>query len=251
MKKSIKYAGIAAATLLTVAPIAAPVVNSVTTVQAATDASADADAYAAAFKSSATYNKTQAGQFSEDFFSKDKIGAADFLSDSFFSNFLSDKYTGSLNNSNASVKLSATDANDAALDAAGVTSALKDAKAVNFKVVLTYFTDSNNTTATKKFTIALTPSSDQTSTVTSLNAKFTTPYKVNYGSNTADAKAQKSTDLSLTDQDDNALLSDTNEVSSYSLGGFFNSYSDALNGGSAASVGSTFTTTDGSATTYY
>ena len=35
MKKSIKYAGIAAAALLTVAPIAAPVVANVTTVQAA------------------------------------------------------------------------------------------------------------------------------------------------------------------------------------------------------------------------
>ncbi|MFD1418344.1 hypothetical protein [Companilactobacillus keshanensis] len=249
MKKSIKYAGIAAATLLAVAPVVAPVVSSTTTVQAATATSADADAYVAAFKSSATYNKAQAAQFNTADFDK-KIGATTFLSNDFFKNFLSGKDAGSLTDDNASVKFTATDSNNKELDAAGVQTALNGAKAVNFNVALSYFTEGTNTT-TKNFTIALTPTSDQTSTITSLAAKFTTPYDVNYGSNTADAKAQKSTDLSLTDQSEKALLSDTNEVSEYSLGGFFNSYADALNGGTAASVGSTFTTTDGSSTEYY
>lgn len=251
MKKNIKYAGIAAATLLAVAPVVAPVVSSVTTVQADVETSADADAYANSYKSSATYNKDQASDFSTADFNKE-IGAGTFLTNSFFKNFISDNYVGSLNDDNASVNVTATDSDSNKLDADGVKAALDGAKAVNFNVALTYFTNgSNGATATKNFKIALTPSSDQTSTITSLAAKFTTPYEVNYGSNTADAKAQSSTDLTLTDQDDNALLSDTNEVSEYSLGGFFNSYSDALNGGSAASVGSTFTTNDGSKTEYY
>ncbi|WP_125713664.1 SLAP domain-containing protein [Companilactobacillus kedongensis] len=252
MKKTIKYAGIAAAALLAVAPVAAPAMTSTTTnVQADTSypSSDDVTAYSKMFKESATYSASQAAKFSASDLDT-TIKADAFLKNDFFSQFTTGTYSGNVDDTNGSVKVSAFGENDKPLDADGVTAALKAAKTVKFIAVLEYDSGSG-ITATVSIPLTLTPTSDQTSTITSLAANFTTPYKVNYGSKTDDAKAQSSTDLSLTDQDNKALLSDNNEVSSYSLGGFFNSYSDALNGGTAASVGSTFTNDDGSATEYY
>ncbi|MFD1418343.1 hypothetical protein [Companilactobacillus keshanensis] len=248
MKKTIKYAGITAATLLAVAPIVAPVVSSVTTVKADTAILSDDDvnSYTAMFKKTATYTPAQAAKFSADDIDT-TIKAGTFLKNDFFSQFLtSPTYTGNASDSNSSVKVFASDENDRILNAAAVADAFKNNKPVKFIAVFSYVV-TGGIPVSWSIPISLSSANTQSSNVSSLTAKFTTPYSVNYGSKTADAKAQTSSDLSLTDQNGNTLLSSNN----YSLGGFFNSYADALNGSNAASVGSTFTTTDGSSTEYY
>lgn len=80
MKKSIKYAGIAAATLLAVAPVAAPVVSTTTTVQA--DANEQTD--------EATKRSDALKKFADAF---GDVAATDYVNNSYFDNFV-------LNNSN-------------------------------------------------------------------------------------------------------------------------------------------------------
>ncbi|MFC6322608.1 SLAP domain-containing protein [Companilactobacillus baiquanensis] len=268
MKKSIKYAGITAATLLAVAPVAAPVVSSVTTVQAADvvyPTATDAGKYKDQFLKSDTYTPAQAKSFTAADYNADNsdklstpIGAKVFLTDNtFFKQFLdNNSITSKIDDTNGKITaISAFENGDStnALSFSDAQSILNNAngKGVTFNITLTY----NNGAATTDdeiISISLTPAKEEAAkTVSALKATFTTPYKVAYNSSTSDAKLQKSTDLALADQDGNNLLTDSSEVTSYSLGNFYGSYASALNNGTAASVGSTFTTTDGSAATYY
>ncbi|KRK64618.1 hypothetical protein FC72_GL002026 [Companilactobacillus tucceti DSM 20183] len=266
MKKNIKYAGITAATLLAVAPVAAPVVSSVTTVQADTTyaTATDAGKYNDQFKKSDTYTPAQAKNFTAADYNADgtkalasSFGASEFLENAFFGQFLdNDSLTTKIDNNNGKiVAISATQngSSNTPLSFSDAQSILnnKDGKGVTFSITLKYNTDASNT-ADETIVINLTPAKEEAAkTVSALNAKFTTPYKVAYNSSTTDAKLQKSTDLSLTDQDGNNLLTDSAEVTSYKLGDFYGSYASALNNGTTVSVGSTFTTKDGSAATYY
>ena len=247
MKKSIKYAGIAAATLLAVAPVAAPVVSSVseTTVKAdTTDANtSNMNAYAGQFVNS-TLSQTQQdallpvgkfGKMTLDEFNKGYLQFAPYK----------------LNDNDATLKaLSSSDTAKATATVSAVTSKgtkissateldnyLNDTttKAVTITVTFNY-NDTNSTAATavtKTFTVTKAAAVQQkTADLTSAAISYDKSLNVSYNTSAADYGLVASANFSVKDNNGNVLTSpDKNGKTAIrtTLSGLYTSYNDAYN----------------------
>lgn len=241
MKKGIKYAGIAAATLLTVAPVVAPVVGSTTQTVQAADANNQKD--------NSTDSKNVSAFFTQ--FASKKIDAKTMNAIATMSGYNQDvNYTdfakGALNASfyglrsntvNGDLKMDNAKVNVIALNDQGAVYSASDLKAIFANgntpdsITLKYtvkYNDKDGKAQSSDNTYTFTTdktTEDQSSKVEQakqINATFTTPYIAAVDSSTLDVKLSPSTDLSLTNQNGKAI-----KVSNITLGGLFNTYSAA------------------------
>ncbi|WP_125713662.1 hypothetical protein [Companilactobacillus kedongensis] len=251
MKKSIKYAGIAAATLLAVAPVAAPVISATTTVQAADAATsikkADADEWLNQFKDSYTLTATPIDDVltnGTNYGTGLNVKPSDFFKDSFFGQMhhatLEDK---TVNDKNAKITSVTATANDkkvaGTLDAAGANKILKDANGsgVTFTITMTFNNSATTTaTTTKEITVLPVAKTTDTDAITSLAATYSKDYNVAYGSSTVNPTLTNTLDLTLNDSNNKNLANDTDNVTSVALGSYYTTYANAL-----SASGSTFT----------
>ena len=232
MKKSIKYAGIAAATLLTVAPIAAPVVSQTTTVQA--DAS-DAQTSASQLENSlndfddlfgdkdASVFATQISAAGDAF----KLGSSKAMT---YSNFLTDATYKALTDGQTagkedSVLSSITQDNDARMRDIYVTAAKDGGAAITknadlvkilndssqpevvFTVHYTY-TDTNNNVVTSRST-SFKATRENDADITKATATFTTPFNVALNQTVTDSQLISGTDFSIKDQNGDGIVTKT------------------------------------------
>lgn len=259
MKKSIKYAGIAAATLLAVAPVAAPVVSS-TTAQAATTQSVATDQskqdaavkeFGAQFADKAASKFTTAptgvtlGSQSIADFAK---GNADLITPA-----STDGDMNGLIGSDATVEVSAKYGNTTISNATDLYKILDDDTypAVDFTITLNY-NNLNNQAVSKTFTMSATRDTAQDA-LTSINAKFTTPVTVPLNSTTTSTQLQATTGTTLTDQNGDGIVAASSIEPSTN---YYNSYSDAMDvatgtGSPVAAYTANADTTFDKAGTYY
>lgn len=255
MKKSIKYAGIAAATLLAVAPVAAPVVSS-TTVQAAdtdtdyttmTNEAKDfkgqfsdkdsSDAVLAALEAM-TVNNTDstanAGNVS--YFGSKNAGNIADVQDNANVQALMDSVKANISNTtltslNTKVYFTATDAKGKTYDGTSVgqrPANIAAAMNVDSRMPMTITVHINNDALTslpaeyQTFSFNLNKSDDNE--LKSINAVYDTPVKVAKNSKTAAATLVDTNSVVLNDQDGNSAA-----VSNVQFNGtFYSKYSDAL-----------------------
>lgn len=267
MKKSIKYAGIAAATLLTVAPIAAPVVSSTTTtVKAATD---DDNTSAMNDFTDPYVNYTVPTSQQANLTDVTAFGKSQKLSafDSSYSQFV--KYNLADHETKATDLVATTDGAAAATvnvsavtskgttvnDATEMNQYLKDTttKAVTVTAVFNYKdTDGNSVDPiTKKFTI--TKDSVKDSEIKSAAVNYTKSYDVDYDSSTADYKLVDSTNVSVKDNNGDELVGEKDGLTKTVGQQFFTTYNAAYAAATTGTVSgdntpSTFEKAD---TTYY
>lgn len=244
MKKSIKYAGIAAATLLAVAPVAAPVLS--TTAQAAVND--DVNTPASEFT---TAKNKFAGQFT----AKDADKTADYstltlgqnnaVKTSLFNTTnaavigspLSEtdatNYLGTLDGKNVTAYMTATDAKGNVYDgttnhtAANLNSAIKADDSM-LPVTFTVYakdTDINgNGTTFKQVAQFKLNKSDEGTELKSIDAKFNTPVSVAKNSKTALTRLVSTANVSLTDQDGEAISTTGTTIGN----GFYKTYAAAV-----------------------
>ena len=245
MKKSIKYAGIAAATLLAVAPVAAPVLS--TTAQAAVND--DVNTPASEFT---TAKNKFAGQFTDkdavkgEDYSNVTLGQNSALSTTEFTTknanvigsvLSSDdqtKYLGLLDGKKVTAYMTATDAkgntydgttNKTAKDLAAAIKADDSMLPVTFNVYSKDTDiDGNGTTFTKIASFKLNKADEGTELKT-VNAKFNTPVTVAKKSKTALTRLVSSANVSLTDQDGKAVSTTGTTIGN----GFYKTYAAAVN----------------------
>ncbi|CAJ1191348.1 hypothetical protein [Companilactobacillus nantensis] len=253
MKKSIKYAGIAAATLLAVAPVAAPVLS--TTAQAAVND--DVNTPSSEFT---TAKNKFAGQFT----AKDADKTADYstltlgqnnaVATSTFnttnaavigsplSTADATKYLATLDGKNVTAYMTATDAKGNVYDgttnhtAKQLDAAIKadDSMLPVTFTVYTKDTDINgNGTDFKQVAQFKLNKSDEGTELKSINAKFTTPITVAKKSKTALTQLVSSTNVALTDQDGEAVSTTGTTIGK----GFYKTYKAAMD--AAASTDAT------------
>ncbi|MFC6322602.1 SLAP domain-containing protein [Companilactobacillus baiquanensis] len=231
MKKSIKYAGVAAATLLAVAPVAAPVLTNVTTVQAADVVYPTADqatGWANQFQNKVLGTKENAATMTSTNYGTDlDISASTFASDPLFASVMANTVNDTTFADNTDSKVTSVQAtaingeNKDTLSANDVNKILsgKLFDGVTFTVNYSYKTDANTTkTGTINFNVTYAPTTD-TTTVTKAAAKYTTPISVDYNSPVAATQLDSSvSDVTLTDQDGNNLVGNSDQVASVSAG---------------------------------
>lgn len=261
MKKSIKYAGIAAATLLTVAPIAAPVVSNVTTVKADIGNTDQSD-----INTSITNFKNQFGDQEDTDIKLDTatnttlaLGQSNeqdlttFQSSNTDSGIIktpaaADKLT-ALENQSAKVYTVITDAKGTTYDGSIGKSAsdLKSAlaldnyKPVTVSVYLKYKDLATGTYGayTKAASYQITKSdSDE---LKSVNAKFTTPLTVAKNSKTAATQLINGANISLTDQNGDSIA--TQEITLGSK--YYYTYKAAMDSATTAGTSDTDVKTNG------
>ena len=252
MKKSIKYAGIAAATLLTVAPVAAPVVS--TTAQAAvtsvaTDQSKQNDAVTAFGK-----------QFAGDITAKSIVDGTKSitLGSQNLSDFSSDADEtvdgvdiNSLIGSDATVSVSAKCGSTSINNSNDLTRILKDETypAVEFTITLNYH-NLNDQAVSKTYTFKATRTTtdNNANELKTVNAKFTTPISVALNSTTTSTQLTATTDIHLTDQNGDGLVagSKVNADTNY-----YNTYADAMDGNRASATNAVSKNKFTKAGTYY
>lgn len=235
MKKSIKYAGIAAATLLAVAPVAAPVVSTVseTTVKAAADATytnnTDANAWlnqfadktfaAGAGKETPTFNLSVGNNQS---LSANKVATDPLIANSKVSNPINGSaFENATDTKITSVQAYAIDANgnvdSSAMSKDDVNTRLQNQLGGGVQIQFGYSyktsADAAAVTGTKtiNFKYAKTAA---TATVTKATATYTTPINVAAGSKAANTQLQSSLNVSLKDQNGKELVGNTDEVAS-------------------------------------
>lgn len=232
MKKSIKYAGVAAATLLAVAPVAAPVLSSsvTTTVKADTTyPTADqANDWANQFQNKVLASDATAASMTSTNYGTDlDISATTFATDPLFKSVMKNTVTDTTFASAAdskvtSVQATAINGNDKdVLSADDVNSILSNKlyDGVAFTVNYSYKTDANTTkTGTINFNVTYAPTTS-TESVTKASVNYTTPISVDYNSSTAATQLDSSvSDVTLKDQDGNNLVGNTDQVASVKPG---------------------------------
>lgn len=260
MKKSIKYAGIAAATLLAVAPVVAPVASSVTTVQADTAASItkdNADEWLNQFKSSYTLTATPSSPVLTDqnYGENINVKPSDFFKDSFFGLMhhatLSDS---PVTDQNAKIQSVTATANDSekipgtlSLDVANKVLEDPNGAGVTFTITMS-FNNSATTQSTTTINVLPVAKTDTTAAITSLAADYSKDYSVAYGSSTVNPTLVNTLDLKLTDNKGNNLVNDSDNVTSVQLGKYYSTYSNGLSGNGSTFDDATFGDKDA---TYY
>ncbi|WDT65793.1 hypothetical protein NV391_00710 [Companilactobacillus crustorum] len=254
MKKSIKYAGIAAATLLAVAPVAAPVVS--TTAQAAvtsvaTDQSKQNDAVTAfgnQFADVAAKSIADGG--------KSITLGSQKLSDFATNNAGLIKTAATLENMNdligsgATVSVSAKYGSTSINNQADLTKILADETypAVEFTITLNY-NNLNDQAVSKTYTVKATRTTtdNNANELKTVNAKFTTPISVALNSTTTSTQLTATTDIHLTDQNGDGVVAGTVKADP----NYYNTYADAMNGNTASATDAVSKNKFTKAGTYY
>ena len=260
MKKSIKYAGIAAATLLAVAPVAAPVVSS-TTVQAADTVATDQSEQDNAVKE---FGAQFADKAATKFSAEDIVLGSQKLSDfagtddaktntDLITTPASDTKMNDLIGSDATVNVSAKYGNTAITNKADLYKILADSTypEVNFTITLSYYKLGATTASTETYNVTATRD-DAVNELTSVNAQFTTPITVPLDSTTTSTQLQATTGTKLTDQNGDGVVAPTEITLGAS---YYNSYSDAIDSVNGKTPKPAYTTGNGvtfdKAGTYY
>ena len=223
MKKSIKYAGIAAATLLTVAPIAAPVVSNATTVQAA-DVSTDK----ATFDKALTAFGNQLADFTASSSSKATLGNGQSAT-----NFYDNNTALATQDTNAdlavlgayTVDVSAKVGKTTVDSQADLDKYLADDTypAITFTVTL-HYTDNNNVAASKTYTVTANRDAN-TDAITKLNVNYDTPVTVALNSTVTSTQLTGTSKIKVTDQNGEGILSGKVTPGE----NYYYSYQDAMN----------------------
>ncbi|GEO59242.1 hypothetical protein [Companilactobacillus bobalius] len=253
MKKSIKYAGIAAATLLAVAPVAAPVVS--TTAQAAvtsvaTDQSKQNDAV------------TAFGNQFADVTAKSIVdgGKSITLGSQKLSDFATNnadliKTAATLENMNDLIGSGATVTVSAkygstSINQADLTKILADETypAVEFTITLNY-NNLNDQAVSKTYTVKATRTTtdNNANELKTVNAKFTTPVSVALDSTTTSTQLTATTDIHLTDQNGDGVVAGTVKADT----NYYNTYADAMNGNTTSATNTVVNNKFTKAGTYY
>ncbi|CAJ1180168.1 hypothetical protein [Companilactobacillus paralimentarius] len=263
MKKSIKYAGIAAATLLAVAPVAAPAVSSVseTTVKAATDTNTSAVTdyanqynYDYTIANGATVAK--ATQFGNG------IKIADFENDAFYKQIvkyaLSDKNIDTLTKAGTTVNVSAVTTNGTAVSNVDeLNNYLSDATTKGVKLTITFnykTSDGATATAITKPVTVTKAAVQQTADLTSAAVSYDKSSNVSYNASAADYNLKASANFSVKDNNGNVLTSadkDGKTAITTTLSGFFTSYNDAYNATTNNAAGTKLENFNKENATYY
>lgn len=232
MKKSIKYAGIAAATLLAVAPVAAPVVSSAseTTVQAA-DASytnnTDANAWLGQFADKTFATGADIPTTSLTTGNNLSLSAAKFADDPLIASSKvsnpveGNSFAGATDTKITSVQAYAIDENgnvaSNAMSTSDINTRLSNQLGGGVQIQFGYSyktsSDAAAVTGTKAINFKYAKAAATTS-VTKAAATYTTPISVEAGSKAANTQLQSSLNLSLKDQNAKELVGNTDEVAS-------------------------------------
>ncbi|PMD71432.1 hypothetical protein [Companilactobacillus nuruki] len=225
MKKSIKYAGIAAATLLTVAPIAAPVVSNVTTVKAdSSDAQTDASTINNAVSNFQDLYSDKDASTVTDVSDIDLGNDVDFAkfntsatNKSLTTKTLSSEDVTTLSNPDRDAKVNVTAATSkgSITKTADLQTILKDNDypAVTFTITLNY-KDINGNRQTKTATVVA-KRTDQ-SDITTLKATYSTPLNVALNSKTTTSQLISAANVSIKDQNNDDITSgDVEPTSNY------------------------------------
>ena len=260
MKKSIKYAGIAAATLLAVAPVAAPVVSSTTNAQAATvsDDQGKQDAQVTEFGTQfadKTAKDMSANLAATDGSGKITLGTSNVTNGDFAKN-----NAGLITTTVATSDLALLDSKGTATAtvAASYTDGSKTTQIttqndlasiladttypeVKFTITLNY-KNMNGEDVTKDFTVTATRDSE-TSQMTTANINFTTPLTVPLNSTTTSTTLDASNDSTVKDQNGNSVLTADNNVSAGT--DFYDTYSAAIEAAKGQTPATTATTNVG------
>ncbi|WP_334352023.1 hypothetical protein [Companilactobacillus sp. HBUAS56257] len=255
MKKSIKYAGIAAATLLAVAPVAAPVVSNVTTVQAATDTNTSAVTdYANQYNYDYTIAANTSAEKAANFGTGIKI--ADFDSDAFYQQIvkygLQNKNVDALTKAGTTVDVAAVTTDGvkvSTLDELNQYLSDKTTKGVKLTLTFNYKTsDGADATPIVKNVTVTKAAVEQAVDLKSAAISYDKSTNVAYGTSAADYKLVATANLSVKDNNGNELTNAKEDTITPSVSqNFYNSYNDAYNGTNGAAV-STF---DKENATYY
>lgn len=218
MKNNIKYAGIAAAALLTVAPIAAPIVNSnVQTAQAATsDADLTTAQQASLDKVFSNISSTSFTNSSDDAFpsfddieqnlentslSYNTLVGFAAIKGALTNNILRQDET-NLKDANVTFGVEGIGSNGTALNAQDFSRTVESATNNGGSVDLKITAYDANGDALQDKTITLTNSNEDT-TVSSLKVNYTDPLDVDLDSSTTTPKLSTSVDATVTDQNGN------------------------------------------------
>lgn len=234
MKKSIKYAGIAAATLLAVAPVAAPVVSSTeTTVQADTVDYTTADGAAAylgqfADKTYATGKTpaTTALVAGETYGTNLSTTPTDVFGDALIKeskvNTANDTSFASATNAATVTSVQAYLANSkTALSVGDINKNLELGNAVTFEIAYSYKTSASATATTGTKAITFTPAA-ATATTTKAAVTYTTPISVEANSNPVATQLDSSvSNVSVKDQTGTELVGNTDQVASVTPGNVY------------------------------
>lgn len=218
MKNNIKYAGIAAAALLTVAPIAAPIVNSnVQTAQAATsDADLTTKQQASLNKAFSSISSTSFTNIPDDAFPSfddieknlgntkltyDELDSFAAIHDALTYKIL-EQDKNNLNDANVTFGVEGIGSNGTALSPQDFSRTVEGATNNGGSVKLKITAYDANGDALQDKTITLTNSNEDT-TVSSLKVNYTDPLDVDLDSSTTTPKLSTSVDATVTDQNGN------------------------------------------------
>lgn len=240
MKKSIKYAGIAAATLLAVAPVAAPVVSSTTSVQAAEAGVTDDNITTAVKALQGVLTDTTFGDNSTNGTYPDALETADYDTYMPVATFMGKSIMGNkaisaanMNvlaeaNANAQIKVSAVDANGNKINSGDYAKLAASVASDNGSIKYAYTIKYNNTDgdAQTPVTGTFTLTNDSVvSDVKSLAVTYTNPLEVAYGSKTVNASLSSTIDAKVTDKNGNAIELDSDQASA---GALYKSFAGAI-----------------------
>ena len=270
MKKSIKYAGIAAATLLAVAPVAAPVVSQAATATTqvgnadGSDLTTAKENFANQFGNQEDTDVKLADSTNEKLAlgSDNATALATFQEDNAANGIIksattNDKLT-ALKDQGAKVYVTATDNKGTVYDGtigksvSDLTSAmaLDNYMPVTFTVYLQYKNLDNGSYTSFAKAASFTVSKSDSDELKSINATFTTPLNVAKNSKTAATQLVNGANLSLTDQNGDSVATKAIELGST----YYYTYTAAMNGNATTGVVSDNDIKDGefkTAGTYY
>ncbi|WP_368791294.1 hypothetical protein AB3Z09_04120 [Companilactobacillus farciminis] len=254
MKKSIKYAGIAAATLLAVAPVAAPVVSQADTATTQAVGNTDSDT----LTSQAQDFKDQFGDITADdttathvanlngyFDANSAVSIANFNSNSNVVALMKSQNKhielAMLNNKNVKVYLTATDASgktyDSSTTVGNTAKDLATAMGLDNKMPVTITMhlvgDNLDSNFNSKFSeISFKINKDTDNELKTVNAQFTTPISVAKNSKTLATQLVNTNDVTLDDQDGNSLA-----VKAIAYGDkYYSTYDNAISAAKGNSV---------------
>ncbi len=238
MKKGIKYAGIAAATLLTLAPVAAPVVGPATD-DKSTDATSINDFFGQYGNAAVPAQVLNQIKDSDDY--NTELTSTKFASSVFgkaeFRTFTMNNFDTRL--VNAKFKVVALDSKNRELSKNDLQKLFKTTPdSITLKFTVSY-TDKNKTEHSESNSYVFSNKDKGTETTPqgqvelakSINANYTNPYNVAVGSKTLDAELSTSVDMKLTNQNGTAI-----KVSDIHVGDVHTTFAGAL--------GQTFTRED-------
>lgn len=258
MKKSIKYAGIAAATLLAVAPVAAPVVSSTTNVQAATNATTEqsvqtksVNAFMGQFDSSDdVLASTLVGKTITP---ESNVSLSKFVTDNDglivtpYADDATSTQEQDIKNINskqdATISVTAKSGSQTLTNPNDVQKYLKDdtKSEVDFTITMTWYDLLGNEKTSTKTVKAVRDSEDENQ-LTQLNASFTTPITVPLNSTTTDTQLTGTTGIKLTDQNGDGVFDGTIAVGA----SYYSTFAQAMDNAAADTAANAESKTDSS-----